>query len=334
MKRSLVFITIGLLLASFESLGEEADLFFDEPKHVPRLALVIGNENYNLSNNHIRNAINSSEDAKLIAQALSVENLGFDTVVALNLSYEDIGMYVDELVDKRIPEATFGNVRPVVFFYFAGHGFSQEDDQRLVGIGAENDITDLYLNSFSLKSIEERLNNIARTFFFVDACRTTVNEVSAKNNDNSRNLEVYTPYSQSSSFSDNLGKGYAFYSTKRGGIARGKSKISSGYSPFAFILNNQLDAIDAYSTLNDVVDNVKSRVTDAIREQRPVLESESSGKLYLKNEAYEVAFQKQRLRNTLNNKNIFALQEYILNNPGGAYNYLVYDLLDDLIETR
>ena len=140
-----------------------SDSFLIETR-VPRLALVVGVENYeNLD--HVTNALN---DAKELSSVLT--SIGFSFVRYLpDPKRDDIYDYVGELAKRG------GDTRQpaILVFFFAGHGFQNgERFNYIVPVGARKDhmLDDSIPVETILHSLATHRAGLAIAFF--DSCRT------------------------------------------------------------------------------------------------------------------------------------------------------------------
>jgi tetratricopeptide (TPR) repeat protein len=130
------------------------------PAVAAKVALVIGNADY--ANSPLLD--NPLRDARIVAETF--EKLGFETIVAENLTQRD---FADALL--KFEEALVG--AEVAAFYYAGHGIQYEGQNYLVSIDAELD------NPFMLPGETIGLERIIQTMeahsplnmLFIDACR-------------------------------------------------------------------------------------------------------------------------------------------------------------------
>ena len=90
---------------------------------IPRVALVIGNGDYLQS--PLKNPENDAKD-----MAESLQQLGFDVILELNASQQDMEQAVDYFGRRLI------GGRHVALFYFAGHGVQVDGSNYLIPVGA------------------------------------------------------------------------------------------------------------------------------------------------------------------------------------------------------
>ena len=125
-----------------------------------RVALVIGNSNYV----HVPVLTNPQNDARAIAKAL--ERLGFEVVLALDVTRQDMARPLSEF-SRKLTGADVG------LFFYAGHGLSFDGRNYLVPVDAtaENHIQ----VKFEMTAIDEIAEEMARSvrlnIVMLDACR-------------------------------------------------------------------------------------------------------------------------------------------------------------------
>jgi protein-disulfide isomerase len=125
-----------------------------------RLALVIGNSNYEAS--PLRNPVNDAND-----MARSLKNLGFKVILKTNASKRDMGKAVEDF-GKRLKGEDVG------LFYYAGHGVQVNGVNFLIPMGAKiNDETDVEYEALDAGRILATMYNAKSKINIVilDACR-------------------------------------------------------------------------------------------------------------------------------------------------------------------
>jgi hypothetical protein len=138
---------------------------------VPRFALVIGNRTYDLSDcvDVVENAAN---DAKAVGDMLS--EMGFDTVVRINIPYSEMIGELADLANKRVRAAANNLVRPLVVVYFSGHGFNIKGHGYIAARDVSFDQPDQ--KSLALDQALEALATQATVILLIDACRSNIRE--------------------------------------------------------------------------------------------------------------------------------------------------------------
>lgn len=131
----------------------------------PRLALVIGNSNYD--DPRVDNATHALEDARAMARRL--KELQFDTVVAENLSYEHLSAALNNLRDRRVRSFTSRGLRPLVVVYFSGHGFNLKARAFVAGRDVRTD--DPTSHALAIDTVLA-LSRDSILVLLLDACRT------------------------------------------------------------------------------------------------------------------------------------------------------------------
>ncbi len=147
-----------LLLLAFISLQSNAT-----PQ--PRVALVIGNSNYQ-NMGVLRNAQNDAQD-----MADTLRTLGFDVILGKNLSKIQMRNKIREF-DAKINQSKDKNT--VGLFYYAGHGLEVEGKNYLVAVDAMMEYQeDAMDEGIALNRIIQRMNYSKNPINIVilDACR-------------------------------------------------------------------------------------------------------------------------------------------------------------------
>jgi len=124
-----------------------------------RFALVIGNSGYE----KIGRLANPARDAELVAKSL--EAVGFDVAVHLDLGEDGLGEVLDDLAE-RAPELD------VAVLYFAGHGIQKDGENYLIPVDAQlRSVTAIERETVSLRSFMEVMEEVPISLLFLDACR-------------------------------------------------------------------------------------------------------------------------------------------------------------------
>ncbi len=131
----------------------------------PRLALVIGNSDYD--DPRVDKATHALDDARAMASRL--KELQFDTVVAENLSYENLSAALTNLRDRRVRSFTSRGLRPLVFIYFSGHGFNLSERAFVAGRDVRRD--DPTSHAMAIDTLLA-LSRDSILVLLLDACRT------------------------------------------------------------------------------------------------------------------------------------------------------------------
>ncbi len=145
------------------TLSPENEVALDVVAHInrPRTALVIGNSDYQFS--PLKNPVN---DAK--AMAASLEQLGFNVTLQLNVDQEQMESAIDDFSRQLIG----GN--QVALFYYAGHGVQVDGENYLIPTDAKiKRQTDVRYKSVNIGQVlgvmGEAKDNL--NIVILDACR-------------------------------------------------------------------------------------------------------------------------------------------------------------------
>lgn len=125
-----------------------------------RVALVVGNSQYSNAS-ELRNPVNDANDV-----AATLKNLGFDVVLATNLSQQQFGRTIEQFA-RKLDDAD------AAMFFYAGHGLQINEKNYLVSVDARLE------NEFLISSETVDLEAIVRlmeskvpvNLVFLDACR-------------------------------------------------------------------------------------------------------------------------------------------------------------------
>jgi len=149
---------------------------FAQISEIPRLALVIGAENYH-SDRGIDPVQNARNDAKEMHDVLQAAGFSFVRVVLDPDNVQEIQNYITELLLQAGPAE-----QPVVLvFFFAGHGFQNEAFNYIVPAGARGDhaIEDSFPVINIVSALASHQNSIAILLF--DSCRTGITQSDSSN---------------------------------------------------------------------------------------------------------------------------------------------------------
>ena len=127
----------------------------------PRTALVIGNADYSFA--PLRNPINDAD-----AVAKSLEEAGFNVILAKNAGHAELEKAVKELGDELKSKGGVG------LFYFSGHGAQIEGENYLIPAGNEiADFDDVKTKSLTGTEIVDAMSAAKNdlNIIILDACR-------------------------------------------------------------------------------------------------------------------------------------------------------------------
>jgi len=127
----------------------------------PRTALVIGNADYSFA--PLRNPINDAD-----AVAKSLEEAGFNVIVAKNVGHEELEQAIEELGSELKKKGGVG------LFYFSGHGAQIEGENYLIPAGNEiAGFDDVKTKSLTGSQIVDAMSAAKNdlNIIILDACR-------------------------------------------------------------------------------------------------------------------------------------------------------------------
>ena len=130
-----------------------------------RVALVIGNGDYDSSIGRLRNPTN---DAKLIAKTL--QQLGFSVTLALDVDQKQMKRQIRDFGDALRQAGSDG----IGLFYYAGHGLQVNGENYLLPIGAQIEAEgDVDIEAVSASTVLSQMQfaNNSVNIVFLDACR-------------------------------------------------------------------------------------------------------------------------------------------------------------------
>ncbi|WFP61459.1 MULTISPECIES: caspase family protein [unclassified Mesorhizobium] len=171
---------------------------------VPRIALVIGNANYEYVGG-VPRARNDALDFGSFLQS----KLGFDDVrIVLDAHKNDMDAELANLVSRSSIWQASRQTKPIVVVYFSGHGFTEGGKQFLAAVDAGLGGHDPAVNSYAVETVIETLMRDAIIVQLVDACRNELqwkdSELPVANVDFLRGSETAS-ISSSKSLSDAVG---------------------------------------------------------------------------------------------------------------------------------
>jgi uncharacterized caspase-like protein len=154
-----------------------------------KLALVVGNSNYNGKLSKLQNPTN---DAKDVSNAL--KDLGFEVIKVTNANQKTMDSKLREF-SSRLKSAGVG------LFYYAGHGVSVENKNYLIPIDSDiKDEHNIKYNSLALNEVVDRMRKSKNrlNMIVLDACRNNPFNRSASGGLSSINADgIYIAYATS-----------------------------------------------------------------------------------------------------------------------------------------
>lgn len=185
----------------------------------PRIALVIGNEQYLGAMGSLANPVN---DAVLIGATL--RSLGFDVEILTNADQKQMKQAVRRLGDRLLAAGE----NSTGLFYYAGHGVQSGGNNFLIPVGAEIEAeSDLELEALKTDGILAQMEEayVSTRIVILDACRNM--PLRRRTRDGTRGLaRMETPNGS-----------FVAYSTSPGNTASDGGGI---HSPFAEALASQM----------------------------------------------------------------------------------------------
>jgi formylglycine-generating enzyme required for sulfatase activity len=158
-------------------------IFFTHAAQASRLALVIGNGDYNKRSNKLkleklRNPVNDANDV-----AAELRRLGFKVILKTNVDRNAMRRAIRDF-SWRLYKKPGG----VGLFYFSGHGFQYQNDNYLVPLRADIksglDIEDETIKADYMLRHMKQFNSSGMNMVILDACRDSIPENFFKNREN------------------------------------------------------------------------------------------------------------------------------------------------------
>ena len=168
MSKTLLFFLVVSLVAFNQSTFAQPSsrgmmaLNSSTKKTERRIALVIGNKNYEHPGAALQNPINDADD-----MAITLDGLGFDVIKRTDLTLSSFNYILDEFGEK-LPNYD------VALFYFSGHGVNFNGENYLVPIDAHlQTLLDSEGDCIRLSRIMDKMKSaeVKNSLVFLDACR-------------------------------------------------------------------------------------------------------------------------------------------------------------------
>ena len=229
-----------------------------------RLALVIGNANYNTA--ELKNPVN---DAELIASTL--DSLNFEVILKTNI--ESQGQFKNAILE-------FGKKRPdydAAIVYYAGHGMQLDGENYLLPTKESFESKDeVFMSGVSVQKIMHFLRDSNKVnILILDACRDNPYEKSFNNK--SRSIGKSSGLAKIPAPTGSL----IAFSTDSGNVADDGEGENSFYSRS---LSKNMFLID--TSIDQVFRNVRAEVLDwSEGGQRPVEETQLTGDVFYLNKS-------------------------------------------------
>lgn len=153
-----------------------------QPEQRTRLAIVIGNSNY--QSNRLERLPNAANDARQLSASL--RRLNFEVLSQTDLAAEDFKKLFAE-AEARLPEAS------AVLIFYAGHGIQIKGENYLLPIDTPDpdNVEKLTGKAIKLNDVIARFASRERqTFIFLDACRNNPMGAGADINNGLAQIEV------------------------------------------------------------------------------------------------------------------------------------------------
>ena len=249
--RRIFFIVLGLCLCAL-------------PAHAKRIALVMGNDNYQ----HVAKLHKASNDA--VAMATELRAAGFDVVLHKDLNYRAMVKAMESLYDRIT-----GGDEVVVFF--AGHGVQIKNGSFLLPTDIEaNSESEVEKTSYGLNDMMDHLNQAKASFSLVllDACRDNPLKSRGRNVASGRGLSPPDPP---------VGQ-MVVYSASRGQQALDRLSDADSHpnSVFTreFIARMRKPGLRLEDLVREIQDSVERLARSVSHEQRPAMYNEARGNFY------------------------------------------------------
>src|SRR5262245_19921041 len=171
--RILVRIPALFFLIVLGSFGAQAAVEAEQSQPHNRLAIVIGNSNY--QSPRLEHLANAANDANSLS--VSLKRLNFDVLTGIDLSAEGFAKLLREADSK------LGTARAVLIFY-AGHGVQLRGENYLLPLDPPDpeNLEKLTAGALKLNDVISKFASRERqTFVFLDACRNNPLGASANN---------------------------------------------------------------------------------------------------------------------------------------------------------
>jgi hypothetical protein len=220
------------------SRASAAEDAYDEsspPTGVPAYALVIGNREYR----SLPILPKADNDAKVMASLLA--SFGIDVVVRVNVAHLDFTKEISEL-NKRAQIGHQYGVKPLVIFYFSGHGFIDDSGRQfMVGVDAGSGGEDIETGAVTVESAIDILSKEGIAVALIDACRFDLDNYVNPNRDqnlssNTAERPAGAPVDITAPDADYL----VGYANRRGEPVLGYVNINDNNSPYSEGLKRNL----------------------------------------------------------------------------------------------
>lgn len=241
-----------------------AALAFAIPAHAKRVALVIGNDNYQ----HVSRLQKAGNDATAMAREL--QSAGFRVLLHRDLNYRGMVKAVESLTN-----AVTGGDEVVVFF--AGHGVQIRSGSYLLPVDIEaSSEAEVEKTSYALNDLMEQLAGAKASFSLVmiDACRDNPLKSKGRSVGGTRGLNAPEPP-----------KGQmVVYSASRGqqALDRLSERDANANSVFTreFIARMRKPGVRVDEMMREVQEAVENLARTVSHEQRPAVYNEARGNFY------------------------------------------------------
>lgn len=225
-----------------------------------RVALIIGNEEYN---GHFSTLYTPVNDAEAMANVLYA--LGFDTIVGKNVRREDMSIYLDKFHARS-------NGADLALLYYSGHaGIANGDQFYIAPSGTYRRLATLTADCYPFSNIKNEISRIGSPLkiVIIDACRNSID-------DNKSRIRSFTPEIVTKKNSKEIGTVYWF--------ATGVNQIAkTGSGKYSLFTASLLNHIGDFDNLEIVQKRVNEEVTRSDNEQVPYYSDNSkiSPNIYL-----------------------------------------------------
>ncbi len=204
-----------------------------------RLALVIGNNDYEKPSLTLTNAANDADDMRA-----ALEKIGFDVLMYKNLDYRSLNVNIDKFVNQL-------SNYDVGLVHYSGHGVSYLNQNYLVPTDADiRTVTQIEYDCYSLNKLIAKMegSGVKNTIVMLDACRNTpILPPSSRSTLQAGLVAPLNPHGT-----------YIVFATQEGSVASDAIDTRNGLFTGALLKNITLPDL----TLKQIIDRTKKEVRE------------------------------------------------------------------------